>query len=62
MNVHQKINVKGNAVTHCKSRIPVIRIIQSKKYEVNITSMLLPKQWKTNYKECHDLTRGAINY
>lgn len=62
MNVHQKINAKGNAVTHWKSIIPVIRIMQSKKYEVNITSMLLPKQWKTNYQECGDLTRGAINY
>lgn len=62
MNVHQKINAKGNAVTHWKSRIPVTRIMKSGKYEVNITSMLLPQQWKTNYKESGDLTRGAINY
>lgn len=48
MNVHQKINAKGNAVTHWKSTVTVIRIRKSGKYEMNITSMLLPAQWKTN--------------
>jgi hypothetical protein len=59
LNVHQKINAKGNAVTHWRSTVTPLRIMKSKKYEVNITRMLLPKQWKTNYQ---DPTKWEANY
>lgn len=58
-NVHQKINAKGNAVTYWRSTVTPLQIMKSKKYEMNIIYMLLPRQWKTNYQ---DPTKWELNY
>lgn len=65
MNINQKINAKGNAVTwrlHTTSKM-IMKANYKQPFEgMFCPHILMPKQWKTNYQDCGDLTKGAINY